>query len=490
MKKVAIYCRLSEEDKNKQNGIDSESIQNQKRMLINYTVTQGWDIYKIYSDDDYCGADRNRPAFNELLEDARNRRFEIVLCKTQSRFTRELELVEKYIHTEFPRWGIRFIGLVDNADTDNKGNKKARQINGLVNEWYLEDMSENIRQVLTDKRKNGYFIGAFAPYGYKKDPEVKGHLIVDEEAAIIVHKIFELYVNGYGKKAIANYLNNLNIPNPTAYKKLHGERFKTTNRRTSSLWRYTTISDILSNEVYRGNLIQGKYGSISYKSKKNVLKPKDEWICVENTHSPIIDEDLWNRVKELRNSKIRPMINGRINVFANKLQCKDCGYTLRRIKVKDNYYYKCPSRTMSKYLCNGAFISEASLKEIVLDEFNKLCNKYIDDTTYQLLVKDKCTKTTNAYSQKVMNQNKHYRAKLKQLYYDKLNGLIDDEMYQELALELQKQVNYSEMIKDELEVVTIPFKEINREMVNLFIEKINVSNKVGNEVPIEIHWKF
>ena len=191
--KVAIYCRLSEEDRNKQfETDDSNSIQNQKSMLLQYAMEQGWELYNIYSDDDYTGSDRRRPEFNRLLKDAEQHRFDIILCKTQSRFTRELELVEKYIHGLFPIWGIRFISIVDNADTANKGNKKSRQINGLVNEWYLEDMSENIRSVLTNRRKNGFHIGAFALYGYKKDPNQKGHLIIDEEAAQVVRRIFDM----------------------------------------------------------------------------------------------------------------------------------------------------------------------------------------------------------------------------------------------------------------------------------------------------------
>ena len=200
--KAAIYCRLSEEDKNKQHETDdSGSIQNQKSMLIQYAAKQGWEIYDLYSDDDYTGADRQRPEFNRLLEDAQKKRFDIILCKTQSRFTRELELVEKYIHGLFPVWGIRFVSIVDNADTANKGNKKSRQINGLVNEWYLEDLSENIRSVLTSRRLNGLHIGAFAPYGYKKDPVCRGHLIIDEEAAAVVREIFSLFAQGCGKTA-------------------------------------------------------------------------------------------------------------------------------------------------------------------------------------------------------------------------------------------------------------------------------------------------
>ena len=241
--KAAIYCRLSEEDKDKRHVTDdSESIQNQKSMLIQYATEQGWEIYGIYSDDDYTGADRSRPEFNRLLEDAKHKKFDIVLCKTQSRFTRELELVEKYIHGYFPIWGIRFVSIVDNADTENKGNKKSRQINGLVNEWYLEDMSENIKSVLTDKRKNGYHIGAFALYGYQKDPQQKGHLLIDEEAAEVVREVFTLFSQGYGKTAIAKILNEQGVPNPTEYKRQKGLRYQQPESQNSTLWRYYTIS--------------------------------------------------------------------------------------------------------------------------------------------------------------------------------------------------------------------------------------------------------
>ena len=141
MIKVAIYCRLSDEDKNKINiSDDSESIQNQKTLLTKYAIQNEWDIYKIYSDDDYSGLDKDRPEWNQMLNDAETKKFNIVLCKSQSRFTRDMELVEKYLHNKFVEWGIRFIGLTDNSDTSNKGNKKQRQIMGLSNEWYCEDV--------------------------------------------------------------------------------------------------------------------------------------------------------------------------------------------------------------------------------------------------------------------------------------------------------------------------------------------------------------
>ena len=267
--RVAIYCRLSEEDRNKENEEDdSRSIQNQKLMLTEYAIRQGWEIEGVYSDDDYAGADRNRPNFNKILKLAERREIDIILCKSQSRFTRELELVEKYINGLFIEWNIRFIGLVDNADTDVKGNKKSRQINGLVNEWYLEDLSENIKSVKKNQREKGSYTGGLPLYGYTKDPNQKGHLIIDPVAAEVVREVFSLYNQGWGKTAIARELNNRGIPNPTQYKVQNSITYKTPKNKLGTLWKYSAIADMLQNEMYIGNMVQGKYGSISYKSHK------------------------------------------------------------------------------------------------------------------------------------------------------------------------------------------------------------------------------
>ena len=285
MKKAAIYCRLSEEDKNKLCATDdSGSIQNQKAMLVQYAEEQGWEVYQIYSDDDYTGADRRRPQFKRLLKDAEQHKFDIILCKTQSRFTRELELVEKYIHGLFPIWGIRFVSIVDNADTDNKGNKKSRQINGLVNEWYLEDMSDNIRSVLTNRRVNGLHIGAFALYGYRKDPADHSRLLPDPEAAAVVRHIYALYLQGYGTARIAHILNAEGIPPPSVYRQQHGGPAHT----GSGQWSRATLHQMLTNRTYAGDLEQGRRRKVSYKSARSVRLPRSQWIVVPGTHEGLV----------------------------------------------------------------------------------------------------------------------------------------------------------------------------------------------------------
>lgn len=516
--KVAIYCRLSEEDRNKQfETDDSNSIQNQKSMLLQYAMEQGWDVYNIYSDDDYAGADRKRPEFNRLLEDAEKKKFNIILCKTQSRFTRELELVEKYIHGLFPMWGIRFVSIVDNADTANKGNKKSRQINGLVNEWYLEDMSDNIKSVLTNRRQNGFHIGAFALYGYKKDPDQKGHLIIDEEAAAVVREVFTLFSQGMGKTAIARLLNDRGVPNPTEYKRLNGLRYKQPDNKNSTLWKYFAISDMLINEIYIGNMVQGKYGSVSYKTKQNKPRPKSEWYIVEGTHEPIIDRELWDKVQELVAQKAKPFITGNIGLFAKKVRCINCGYTMRSSKSHGKHYLQCANKHVAKDACEGAFISVDKLERMVIDELKRLALEYLDKDELERNIefcnnlqeqKEHMNSELAIYNKKI----EEYTKGIRDIYMDKVKGLITDddfvamskdfvkekERLQKLVQERQEKIiEIEEKIENgdnrrELVEQYIKLEHLTREMVVTLIDHINVGKRIPGtrDVPIEIHWNF
>lgn len=516
--KVAIYCRLSEEDRNKLSETDdSGSIQNQKSMLIEYALQQGWDIYGIYSDDDYTGADRRRPEFNRLLKDAQARKFDIILCKTQSRFTRELELVEKYIHGLFPEWGIRFISIVDNADTANIGNKKSRQINGLVNEWYLEDMSENIRSVLKARRKKGLHIGAFALYGYKKDPDKKGHLIIDEEAAAVVREVFSLFAQGYGKTAIARMLNDRGIPNPTEYKRLQGLRYQQPKEKNSTLWKYFAISDMLTNEIYIGNMVQGKYGSISYKTKQNKPRPKSEWYIVEGTHEPIIDRDLWDRVQKMIQERAKPFDVGTIGLFARKARCANCGYVMRSSKSRGKHYLQCSNRHVANGACIGSFIAVDKLEQMVIDEINRLSNAYLNKGELERDIefcsdlkaqKGVVLSNIEAYEKR----SKELSRVVRELYLDKAKGIIspldyadmskefnaDRERLERLITEGHKQVAEIEQKIEAgdnrralIEQYTNP-QHLTRTMVEILIDHILVGKRIPQtqDVPIEIHWNF
>lgn len=516
--KAALYCRLSEEDKNKQSAADeSESIQNQKSMLLSYAMEQGWDIYNIYSDDDYAGADRNRPAFLRLLADAEQRKFDIVLCKTQSRFTRELELVEKYIHGLFPLWNIRFVSIVDNADTANRGNKKSRQINGLINEWYLEDMSENIKSVLTDKRKNGLHIGAFALYGYKKDPGRKGHLLIDEEAAAVVREVFTLFSKGYGKTAIARMLNDRGVPNPTEYKRLQGLRYQPPKAKTGTLWKYSAIANMLVNEIYIGNMVQGRYGSVSYKTKVNRPRPKAQWYRIPATHEPIIEKELWDRVQFTLAQRAKPFITGEIGLFANKARCMYCGSSMRSSKSRGQHYLQCANRYVAKSACIGSFISVAKLEQAVVAECNRLSETYLDQSELQQNIacfpapdKEKPGLETELLS--CRKKIAEYAKGIRELYLDKVKGILSENDYLELSHDFVKEKKRLEQLADILQerlrmleqaaaagnspeqflAQSIRLEHLNREMVEHFIDHILVGKRMPDTqgVPIEIHWNF
>lgn len=518
MPKVAIYCRLSEEDRHKQfETDDSNSIRNQKAMLLQYSMEQGWEVYNIYSDDDYTGSNRNRPEFKRLLEDAKNHRFDIILCKTQSRFTRELELVEKYIHGLFPIWGIRFVSIVDNADTDNKGNKKSRQIYGLMNEWYLEEMSDNIRSVLANRRKNGFHIGAFALYGYKKDPDQKGHLLIDEEAAAVVREVFALFSQGYGKTAIARMLNDRGIPNPTEYKRLHGLRYQQPKQKNSTLWKYFAISDMLENEIYIGNMVQGKYGSISYKTKQNKPRPKSEWYRVEGTHEAIIDRELWDRVQAILAQRAKPFQVGTVGIFARKVRCANCGYTMRSSKNRGRHYLQCSNRHVSKDACIGSFISVEKLERIVIDELNRLSAEYLDKDELERNIeycqglqaqKERIAKDLSAYGKRVGEYTKGLRT----LYLDKVRGILSEADFLDMSknfseekerlealiaagerqlAELDERISAGDDRRNLIERYTNP-EHLTREMVEVLIDYISVGKRAPGEKdpPVEIHWNF
>ncbi len=522
--KVAIYCRLSEEDRFKVNSDDdSNSIANQKALLLQYCMEHNWNVFEIYSDDDFTGSDRNRPAFNRMLNDAEQRRFDIIMCKTLSRFTREVELVEKYIHTLFPQWGIRFISVVDNADTAVEGNKKARQINALINEWYLEDMSENIKAVLTNRRKQGFFIGAFAPYGYKKDPDLKGHLIIDEEAAAVVRKIFDLYLAGFGRAAIARELNRQHIPTPTDYKIQHGDRYKCSHAASHThLWRYFNIAGILTNEVYIGNLIQNRAHSISYKSKK--VKPTDssEWIRVNNTHEPIIDNPTWDLAQAILNGKPKPTFETcEPNIFSRKVICAECGRIMKQGKKSaakgGNRYLRCSTKYYAPDECIGARISYDSLETCVLTEFQEIAKARldIDKVSSELVLTDKIKEAIERCQTELIglnNELKRQQAYIKNLYVDKIKEVINEETYKQLSQEFLEEKQKTQIriheIEQELKVLaekkadTVSKREIveqyanctelTAEIVQIFIDKIVVhhTKPYSRQVNIEIFWKI
>ncbi len=373
--RAVLYLRLSKEDQDKLNkGDDSASIQNQRLMLMDYALEHDYEVVEVYSDDDESGLYDTRPDFERMLSDAKLNRFDIVLAKSQSRFSRSMEHVEKYLHHDFPLLGIRFIGVVDGADTAKDENRKARQINGLVNEWYCEDLSKNIRSAFHAKMKAGQYLGSSCPYGYIKDPEDHNHLIVDEYAAGIVRRIYSLYLKGFGKGKIGQILSNDGVLIPSQYKRevLGLNYYNSHELETTKHWSYQTVHTILNNEVYMGSVVQNKCRKVSYKDKKKVPQPKEKWIRVENRHAPIIDSETFYKVQERQ--KIRTKIvnkDQKTSLFSGILICADCKHAMVRTYERRGTHqfkgYCCKTyKTQGKRYCSSHAINYQDLEDAVL----------------------------------------------------------------------------------------------------------------------------
>ena len=525
--RVGIYTRLSDEDRFKRNkDDDSESIANQKSMLLKYALNKGWEVYNVYSDDDWSGADINRPQFQKLIEDCKNGHIDIVLCKTQSRFSRDMEVVERYIHNKFVELGVRFVSIVDNADTEVQGNKKARQINGLINEWYLEDLSDNIRSSLQNKREDGLYLGSFAPYGYIKDPNNKNKLLIDPVASEVVKEIFELFKSGVGYYNIAKHLNEKGILTPSNYKKENGSKYvcRAAKYGTKTKWSQDTIAKLLRNEAYIGNLVQGKKTYVSYKNHKTVVKPKEQWTTSYGTHEPIIDIETWKYVQSKFKSRARTSrTTGEVYMFSRKVYCKECGqvFTRQLYDTKDGKtpYMKCKGRKLANHDCiNKASIRCDVLEKIVLNEINNQLDKFYNldelDRMYKLekkafndstfLKRDNLLLEKEQLQEKVSKKNDYYKS----LYEDKLEGIITQEdfvMFKEkFSKEIDEYKNRIEIIDLELSEIKSKeenisttteifkkykqIKELNREIIDEFIDAVLIGkiNPETNEREIDI----
>ena len=514
---VAIYCRLSQEDRHKKTKEeDSESIKNQKIMLTEYANAKHYNIVGVFVDEDWAGMNQDRPAYNQVLELAERREINIVLCKSLNRFTRDSIVVEQYVLDKFKEWNVRFIGIVDGTDSAIKGNKKSIQINGLTNQWYIEDMSDSIKSALDIKREKGEYIGSVPLYGYLKDPNQKGHLIIDPIASKIVREIFTLYNKGMGKTAIARELNNKGIPNPTQYKVMQNISYKIPPNKLGTQWKYFSISDILNNEMYIGNMVQGKYGSVSFRTKKNKPRPKEKWFRVEGTHEPIIDIDLWNSVQMKINKNFKPYKSGKIGVFAQKCKCMYCDYTLKSCKSHNVRYLRCPTRQVDKESCIGSFISENVLKKTVLNEINLLIKQYLNvEQLEENVILTKVKNEKEQLQKEVMQYDanfKKYSIALKDLFLQKTNGNITEDEFKSLNNDLRKDKenienilnekkkrlleisNEQEVVKSKQELLEqyINVTELSREMVDNLIDYIAVGQKdsTTKKKTIEIHWKI
>ena len=373
IRKTALYCRLSQDD-----GIegDSNSIQNQKAILQKFAEDHHFPSPCFYVDDGFSGGNFQRPAFQQMISDMENGEIGIIVTKDLSRLGRNQLHTGLYIEERFPMFGVRYIAINDNVDTDSSESNDLMPFKNLFNEWFIRDTSRKIRAVLKAKAERGERLGTRAPYGYRKDPDTK-KLIVDEEAAAIVRRIFAMCAGGSGPSQIARILKKEQILTPTmyAYTK-YGMTHTGLDTQRPYHWSGDTVADMLENEIYLGNTVNMKHSSRSYKDKRRVEHPREECLVFENTHPALITREVWDVVQRVRKNKRRLTKMEEQNKYSGLVFCADCGsnMVLHRAHTMSASYNHFTCRTYKKdgEACTGHYIRECVLDEIVLEDLRRV----------------------------------------------------------------------------------------------------------------------
>lgn len=453
---AGVYTRASREDGDK---IESETLANQRELILNFLEkANDIEVFDFYNDDNYSGTNFERPAFQRMLADARAEKINCIIVKDLSRFGRDYIDVGNYIQRVFPKMKIRFIAVNDNIDSFKKpGYDILMPVKNIFNEQYARDISNKILSTVRSKQQRGKFIGAFASYGYEKNPDDKYKLEIDPYAAEVVKKIYSLFNNGMGKISIAKQLNDEGILCPSEYKKVSGKKYCNSKRlERTNYWTYSTVNNVLKNRIYAGDMVQHRsnYSKFDYSGR---IIPANEWIIVENTHEPIIPKNVWEQTQELLKKRGRTIsFDKPVSLFAGYLVCGDCGRAMSKIVWGDRTCYVCGTyKRCSSKLCASHRIEHEVLKDIIITDVNLILskieklNKMIEDREQREKGKELSNKKTKLDELQI--QLTKLKEKKKTLYSDYKEGLIDKEDYIEFKKEYDQRINDAETLIAKLE---------------------------------------
>ena len=454
--RIGIYIRLSKEDLRSRD--ESESVTNQRKINLEFVkekfCNENYIIHDIYVDDGRSGTTEDaRPDFQRISRDIQNGNVNCFVCKTLARAFRNYADQGKFLEQFLPTYGCRFIAF-GNPYVDTFANPDCTQnmeipINGLMNDRYAARTSEDVRRTFRMKRENGEFIGAFAPFGYKKNPDDKNALIIDEEAAAVVRDIFNLFLDGMSKNAIVHYLNDHGILCPAAYKReRQGLNYQNPSIDPAKpvLWCAASVTALLKNRMYCGDMVQGRYRIKSYKVHVQEVMPESEWYIVSNTHEAIIDRETFGKVQRLllRDTRTGPR-QKELYLFSGFLKCADCGKAMTRSKVGDTVYYYCRTyKDYSKTACTKHTVRHNCLEAAVLYAIQQQVylevnyTKLIEQISRAPLVKSRSKKLIDAIEQKERELAKIARYK-QAIYQDWKDGEISHSDYRHMKEEYEQQ---------------------------------------------------
>ncbi|MDF2865759.1 MAG: Recombinase [Clostridia bacterium] len=485
--KVGAYVRLSREDEDT-NNFESQSITNQKEFLTSYVLENGWNLVNIYSDDGYSGTNFNRPGFEKLIEDIESGLIDMVITKDLSRFGRDYITTGYYLEKYFPEKRIRYIAINDGIDTavDNTSNDMT-PFRAVFNDMYAKDISKKVRTSLKTKQIKGEYLGTTAPYGYNKDKESKGKLVIDEESSVYVKRIFREFLSGKSINSIKDGLIRDSLQTPSGYR-----RIKNSQKWMQGVWCYTTIVRILKNEAYIGHTIQNKKQKISYKVKKQIDIPRINWIKVENTHEPIISLGDFNKVQKILQNRSYIPNKGKPHLLSGLLFCGQCGarVTFLNRYEKGKFNCKCivAKNNNRLNLCDMKPVKEENIEFCLRKALVKLSKEYVD-------VKDIKNVSCKSNIDKLIDTKKSEKSILENklsdskkihlnLYKDKVAGIINETEFLEFTKQLNEEKENCENRITELskEIVQLKGNNINDSKVETIIKEFLQFKKLDRNI--------
>ena len=435
---VALYIRLSKEDENEG---PSESVNNQRSLLNEFIQQQRLSVYDTYIDDGWSGTNFDRPGFQRMIADIEAKKVNMVITKDLSRLGRDYILTGHYMERYFPEHRVRYISLLDGIDTgvDSTAND-ITPFRAIMNDMYAKDISKKISSVKHDKQRKGLFIGGKPVYGYQMHPTGKNRIVIDQEVAPIVRRIFVMALEGESCRQIAARLNAEGVPTPATYAGLPVAN----PGPYAGLWSSERISDMLQNETYIGNMVQGRSRKINYKTKKCVRQPRKDWVVVENTHEPIIDRETFEKVQLLVGSRRSTRSRTYDFLLKGLIFCHECGYPLAVINRKtaageDRLFFVC--RTYQRFtkagVCTSHTIKEETVTQAVVDKVREVCQRYLQKERLLPVAQAEVAKAAaqeDDEKERAVLQGKidSLTAHLDKVYMDKLGGVLDEADFQRI----------------------------------------------------------